>query len=90
MFRQVCAYILTDVGSALGSDFLFGHPVINLHINDCTFNGHYIMKKISIILFAAVAIILSSCYSRTCPTYSKGLQEVPKGEVVQKALEARV
>ena len=48
------------------------------------------MKKISIILFASVAIILSSCYSRTCPTYSKGLQEVPKGEVVQKALEARV
>jgi hypothetical protein len=45
------------------------------------------MKKAWFLIVVLVAVLLTSCHSRTCPTYTKGRLELDKVQVQENISE---
>ena len=42
------------------------------------------MKNLVVLIAIVFTCLVSSCYQRTCPTYTKGLEEAPQQEQTQE------
>ena len=50
---------------------------LTLRINDCIYK-RLIMRNLIVLSAIVFTCLMASCSHRTCPTYTKGIKEVPQ------------
>lgn len=48
------------------------------------------MKNLVVVVAIVFTCLIASCTQRTCPTYTKGIKEVPQEEQVKSVEDKRV